>query len=186
MKPLCKLCEKPARSLGLCVSHYCKQRYQKIRRVAIAKTTKWAQDNQEKRREICRKYREANREKTRESVLRSHKKHPDRIKQWNDANRDKVREIKRAWVERNPEFVSLKSAVNKSRRRAARPPWVDVSQIASIQRDARRISAETGVQHHVDHIVPLVHPAVCGLDVPWNLQIIPALDNAKKYNKLIL
>jgi hypothetical protein len=37
---------------------------------------------------------------------------------------------------------------------------------------------------HVDHIIPLNHPEVCGLNVPWNLQIIKEKDNHRKSNKL--
>jgi len=38
----------------------------------------------------------------------------------------------------------------------------------------------------VDHIVPLVHEKVCGLNVPWNLQIITEEENRKKANKVDL
>lgn len=43
-------------------------------------------------------------------------------------------------------------------------------------------SLVTGKRHVLDHIVPLNHPRVCGLNVPWNVQVIPADTNAKKSN----
>lgn len=36
---------------------------------------------------------------------------------------------------------------------------------------------------HVDHIIPLVHPLVCGLHVETNLQAIDPIKNIKKSNR---
>ena len=55
--------------------------------------------------------------------------------------------------------------------------------ITAIYAEARRISKETGVRHAVDHIIPLRHKLVCGLHVPWNLQILEHEANRRKHNK---
>lgn len=65
----------------------------------------------------------------------------------------------------------------------ATPPWVDHSAIAEIYRQCRARTVETGVLHHVDHIVPILGRTVCGLHVAWNLRVITADENQRKSNR---
>lgn len=45
------------------------------------------------------------------------------------------------------------------------------------------MTSKTGVEHHVDHVIPINHPKVCGLTVPWNLEVITAHANLRKGGK---
>lgn len=66
------------------------------------------------------------------------------------------------------------------------PKWLSIDDYIEIQRfynKAYKLTKETGIVHHVDHIVPLRGKNVSGLHVPWNLQVITATENIKKRNK---
>lgn len=63
------------------------------------------------------------------------------------------------------------------------PPWVDRWELYALKHMAAAITVFTGKLHVLDHIVPLNHSEVCGLTVPWNLQIVPWQVNAAKSNR---
>lgn len=67
----------------------------------------------------------------------------------------------------------------------ATPAWADHDKIAAMYDEARRLTRETGVEHNVDHVVPLRGRLVCGLHVENNLRVITAQVNKLKANKLI-
>lgn len=66
--------------------------------------------------------------------------------------------------------------------KAAEVPWTDRRAIRRLYDLSRKLTAETGVQHSLDHIVPLKHPLVCGLHVQNNLHVVPLKDNLRKSN----
>jgi 5-methylcytosine-specific restriction endonuclease McrA len=49
---------------------------------------------------------------------------------------------------------------------------------------AETIQKRSGIRMAVDHIVPLKNKKVCGLHVPWNLQIMDFSANCAKHNKI--
>jgi hypothetical protein len=66
----------------------------------------------------------------------------------------------------------------------ATPTWLTSGQrraMACLYRVARRRS-KGGEPVVVDHVVPLKSRYVCGLNVPWNLRIVPKGANAAKSN----
>lgn len=103
-------------------------------------------------------------------------------------SKEDQKRYRQAWKKAHPEEV--KAFLNDRRRRHknACPKWLSTgqkSEIRSIYKQALTTTIDTGIPHAVDHIVPLIGKQVCGLHVPWNLQVITAEENYKKNNKLL-
>ena len=102
----------------------------------------------------------------------------ERSKHYQD-NKDSYRKRHRAWKRENRVDI-------KRRHKEAKVAWGDTTTIRLIYKEMRRLNKEAGyVAFHVDHIVPMHHPLVCGLHVEHNLQIITASENEHKGNTFI-
>jgi hypothetical protein len=136
---------------------------------------RWNSKSVERIRGYGRKHYQNNRE-TRVEAARLYRQN----------NPDAANAATRKWRQKNKEVMLAHNSKRRARMLQAMPPWLDTKDFVSIYADASRISKETGIPHHVDHIVPLVNKWVCGLHVPWNLQIIPAKENQRKNNRFDL
>lgn len=138
------------------------------------------------------------RAKSAEWARKWREKNPDREAaakaEWAAKNRAKCKEYRKRFSERNPDYDRIKAAENpelirfyaanrRFRIRQAMPPWADLDEIESVYLAAHLAGEQTGIMHHVDHIVPLKHNLVCGLHVPANLRVITATENLLKRNK---
>lgn len=109
--------------------------------------------------------------------------HKDLCKKWRQNNLDRNREIIAKWKKENRDLLNFYESIRRSTRRNACPKWLTEEQkkkMSDIYKKAKEMSVIES--YHVDHIIPLTNDSVCGLHVPWNLQIIPAEDNLKKGN----
>jgi hypothetical protein len=80
-----------------------------------------------------------------------------------------------------------RSAERRARKLQAMPRWLTEEQKRAIQviyLYARGASEVFGQELHVDHIIPLAGKDVCGLHVPWNLQVMAGEANRAKSNKM--
>ena len=87
----------------------------------------------------------------------------------------------------NPENYRILANTRRRRHRQATPAWLTKEQRNDIKQlyiEARKLTKLTGDKYEVDHIVPLINDDVCGLHVPWNLQVLTKDQNLRKSNKI--
>jgi hypothetical protein len=182
--------------------------YQKRREANLKRAKKYRKENEPGIKAYLRKWYKENREAV---IARSkaYRKRPDRVmadkerqerryRERRDEIRDKQnarnatpegrRKQKARYLKHysaNKAYYVAKGGLRRVKRVTATPPWVLSVDTLPYYEMARDLTKRTGVKHVVDHIVPLTHEAVCGLHVPWNLQVIPELDNLRKHNRLM-
>jgi hypothetical protein len=87
---------------------------------------------------------------------------------------------------REPGKWNANATAYRIRKAKAMPAWADIEKITAIYEESARLNREAGrTLYNVDHFYPLGGELVCGLHVHQNLQIIPKIDNLRKYNRLL-
>jgi hypothetical protein len=141
------------------------------------------------------------RKKEKERLKNWHEKNPRTLeraesnKKWYIENRKTVLEKQREYERKNPEKIRIKrkrlypkyyakhkgkliyrANLKRLQIRQATPKWSDRKKILEIYENCPE-------GYNVDHIVPLIHPFVCGLHVPNNLQYLAENENKRKGNR---
>lgn len=157
----------------VCKAEYNQKYYQENAEVIKESRRKYRQENAEVMRERDRKYRQENPEVIRE-----------RQQKWYQKNAEVGKEYRRKYDKENPEKVSALNAKRRAAKRQAVPSWheQDKERIKELYQKRLNKTRKTGIEHHVDHIIPLRHKKVCGLHCADNLQLRRAVNNLKKNN----
>ena len=119
----------------------------------------------------------------RETYLRARDSRLDYAKKKYYQDHEKTLEYQRERYKKNP-ATYIQAARNRELALGDRTPsWRNQEKINEIYRTAAEVSAETGIPHHVDHVIPLKGRNVSGLHHQDNLLIVPGTENLSKGNR---
>lgn len=149
-------------------------------------------NNSKKMKEYINVYRKTNIDKIKEYGKKHYYSNIDYYRKYYQNNREyylkRNLEYSKKYSKAYPEKVNACNAKRRAIKLKATPNWltnVQYEEIKLLYKLSKQLDRETNMVHHVDHIVPLINDNVCGLHVPWNLQVLSSSDNMSKSNRLM-
>lgn len=132
--------------------------------------------------------------KTRNGEIKEHWLSPIAFKKWQlkrnacsrkqyQNNLETERQRNKEYREKNPHKGNARSAKRRASKLRATPTWLtkrQVDQISEFYSMAKELENVFPWKQEVDHIEPIQGKDICGLHVPWNLQIVPMVTNRSK------
>lgn len=144
------------------------------------------QKTKDKRKLYDKNYRERNSELVKLRAKERNKRNKAENSVRNKAYRIKNKEKIQQKIKDNAGAHAATAAKRRASKLKATPEWLTKDQLLEIKLLYLFVAARrkiTGLDLEVDHIIPLQGENVCGLHVPWNLQVLTASENASKGNR---
>jgi hypothetical protein len=194
LQPRCKACNKIV-SAEYRAKNVEKERerhakyHAENKNIINARVLEWQKNNSKKRKAIVKKFYQNHKESEKLRHAKWVKNNPNRKKENTKAWRLKNIEYARAYdswyAKENKAKVNAKNAKRRAILLKATPLWANFEKITQIYAESIKISQQTGIEHHVDHVIPLKSKLVCGLHCETNLKILEGGENLRKNNKFV-
>jgi hypothetical protein len=152
----------------------------------------WINFNKEKYAKIQKRSKDKNRENIRKKSIeyyyktRNHQLELGRKRRKENLEKEHIRCQK--FRRENKGIVNAKTARRRAIKLKATPNWLTKEQkkdITFFYIQSTLLTKELKMSHEVDHILPLQGKEVCGLHVPWNLQILSEKIHRLKGNRIL-
>ena len=104
---------------------------------------------------------------------------------YHKANREELNKKHSEYKKANRGLSNAQWMKYHANKKNATPAWLTEEQhdnIKAMYLLSKKLEKLCNTRYHVDHIVPLSGKDVCGLHVPWNLQLLTASANISKGN----
>ena len=115
--------------------------------------------------------------------LKNKEKHLANCKTYAQTNPDKIAINNKKWKDKNTGKVNATTAKRRATKLQQTPSWSETEEIKELYSWAAHLQKVTGIQMHVDHVIPLQGKHVSGLHCVDNLKVITAAENLRKGNK---
>ena len=101
-------------------------------------------------------------------------------------NKENLLTQRKEYRQNNPHLIAANNIARERSQKEATPSWARQGYIKLFYLMAKEEEIRTGKKIHVDHVIPLKNPLVCGLHNEFNLQLLFAEDNISKKNHFVV